>query len=135
MQYEMKQSTTIRADEVDIKKWERAANVSGLSYSEWARRALNEAADGRRKIEPEEYLGGTDAVQQHAREMAKEYEVVPEPAVESKRSLPRARPAQRKHIDVREDVEEKPGKKCRCKYLWPSNSKKCPRCSQVHSDV
>ena len=53
----MKQSTTIRADEVDIEKWEQAANLSGLSYSEWARRVLNEAAAGRRKIEAEEYLG------------------------------------------------------------------------------
>ena len=61
---------------------------------------------------------------------------ISEPAVDSKRSLPRARPVRRKHLPESADTQETGSKKKKqCSYGWPANSTKCPNCHEVHTYV
>jgi hypothetical protein len=43
----MKTPFTIRVEQQDMELWQRAANLSGMSISEWARRGLTAFAEGR----------------------------------------------------------------------------------------
>jgi hypothetical protein len=73
----MKTPFTIRVEQVDMEAWVHAANLAGMSISEWARRGLNEYAGRNGRTEKADEAGNTKNVQRVAEVPAAERSTPP----------------------------------------------------------